>query len=432
MIIKMKKILKITSLILMIIIIMPTISTATILMENVEIYTKGRTEGLLNWNGTSIGCSYVVYQKDGIEYPAYCLNRELPGVGEIESYSVSVDKLISNVKVWKAIINGYPYKSMEELGCATPEEAFMATKQAVYCMLYDRSPETYSATGEAAQRTLNALKQIVNNANNSTETKVSSDIKIYSDATLWKIDNIDNKYISRTFSVSTKAPMNTYISSLEGNIPEGTIIADEENVEKNEFEYNQKFKILIPLANILEDSNFTLKVEGKVKTKPVFYGASGNSATQDYALTAAMYEDGKGLEKIYYNKNETKIIITKKTNKKDTPLQGVKFELLDNNQNVIYSELLTDENGQVVINNLLPDKYFIKEVKTIEGYSLYDKLIEVDLELNETANITINNSEKEVNIEEKFIETYVEISNSTSEKQIETKQVEIKLPKTGM
>lgn len=428
----MKKLLTILTILLIIMVIIPTISIGAISINSAEIYTKGRTPGLIKWNGNDVGCSFVVYQKDGVEYPAYCLNRELPGVGEVESYSVSINDLVSNVKVWRAIINGYPYKSIEELGCNTKEEAFMATKQAVYCMLYDRTVDSYSATNEQQQRTLNALTQILNAANNSTETKVSSDLEIYSEATLWRIDNIDDKYISRTFAVSAKAPISTYTASLEGNLPEGTIITDEENQEKQEFKYGEKLKILIPLLNITEDNNFNLKVSGQVKTKPILYGASGNSNTQDYALAAEMYEDGEGNEKIYYTKNQSKIIITKKTNQTNTFLQGVQFELLDSDQNIIHTELTTDENGQIVIDNILPGTYYIKETKTLDGYSLYDKVVKVELELNETANVIINNSEKEVNIEEKTIETFVEVSNSVSEQEIHVKPIEVKLPKTGM
>ena len=253
----MKKILSIICIsIIIIMAILPTISTAAIPISKEELYSKGRTENLLKWGGAEVACSVVAYQKNGVEYYAYCLNRELPGVGEFPSCTVSVNDAISNIKVWKAIINGYPYKSIAELGCNTEGEAFMATKQAVYCMLYDRDPNTYTAIGEAGERTLNALIQIVNAANNSGEVKISSDLEIQTDATLWKIDDKNNQYISRTFSVSAKAPINKYIATLEGNIPEGTMITDENNQEKQEFKYGEKLKILIPLLNITEEGNF--------------------------------------------------------------------------------------------------------------------------------------------------------------------------------
>ena len=54
-----------------------------------------------------------------------------------------------------------PYKTVEELGVANQKEAYLATKQAVYCYLDNRNVEEYSGIGEAGTRTLNALS-IVN------------------------------------------------------------------------------------------------------------------------------------------------------------------------------------------------------------------------------------------------------------------------------
>ena len=429
----MKKIAIIFSLILILsVTILPTISNAVVSLGNVNLYSKEEYNNILKYGDINIVCNYVVYEKDGVEYPAYCLNRELPGVTPSTSYQVTANELVTNVKVWRAIINGYPYKTYEELGCNNVEEAFLATKQAVYCMLYDREPSEYTAIGEAGERTLDALTRIVEAARNSSAVKVSSELVIKSDNSLWQIDSINNQYISQTFSVQAGGTINSYEAIIEGEVPEGTILTDVNNNVVSSFKSGEKFKILIPLLNIAEDGNFIIKVTGKVKTKPILYGESGNSGTQNYALTAFQYEDGEGEESIYYTKNSSKIVITKKADKTGIPLKGVQFQLLDENQQVIYSELTTGENGEVEISNLLPGKYYIKETRTLPGYSIYDKLIEVDLKLNETVNITVNNAEKEVNIEEKDIETNIVVENIESTKEITLETVKIKLPRTGM
>ncbi len=104
---------------------------------------------------------------------------------------------------------------------------------------------------------------------------------------------------------------------------------------------------------------------------------------QDYALTAATFEDGIGESKDEYYKNETKIIIIKKIKKAEKTLSGVEFELLDKNKNVVYSDLKTDENGQIIIENLVSGEYYIRETKTIEGYQIYNQLIKVEPEMNQ-------------------------------------------------
>lgn len=420
-----KKISIIISLIVILINLIPIKTSATAPIDSAYIYANKKTDYLLIWNGTKIHTHMAVYKKDGKEYPAYCMNRELSGVEIGVSQTVNVNKLVSNVMVWRAIINGYPYKTISELGCKTEEEAYLATKQAVYCMLTNRDVNEYSAVGESGERTLKALKQIVTNARSSNVTKVSSELTINQKSSLWRIDDIDAKYVSQNFSVSSNAGFDKYLVELKNLDIEGAKITDKNNNEKTEFKSNEEFKILIPTTNIKKDGNFTINVSGKVATKPVFYGESRDSSLQSYALTGYTYEDGNGSKKVYYTKNETKIIIIKKdeTGKKD--LQGVEFELLDQNKDVIYTGLTTDENGQIIIDNMLPGTYYIKETRTLEGYEIYNKLIKVELDLNEEATVNVINSQEEpdIEIENKKTEISVENSNTTTN---------VKLPKTGM
>lgn len=350
------------------------------------------------WKGLKIHTHLAVYKKDGKEYPAYCMNRELPGVEIGRSQTVDVKQLVNNVMVWRTIINGYPYKSISELGCNTEEEAYLATKQAVYCMLTNRDVNEYSAIGEAGERTLNALKTIVNNARNSNQTKVSSELTVNEQEKLWKIDNLDSSYISKTFLVTANTSMSKYTVNVKNLNIEGYKLVDQNNKEKTEFSNSEKFKILIPIQEVKQDGNFSIEVSAQVATKPVFYGESRDSGLQSYALTGYTYEEGTGSKKVYYTKNETKIIITKTDDKTGKKLEGVEFELLDKNQNKIYTEITTNKDGIATIDNLLPGIYYIRETKTLEGYQLYSKLIKVELELNEETTVNVINSEKEPEI----------------------------------
>ena len=65
-----------------------------------------------------ITTKYLVYNENGKYYPAYCVNRELPGA-EIGDYSVSVEELTKLSKsegIWRVLVNGYPYKTAAQLG----------------------------------------------------------------------------------------------------------------------------------------------------------------------------------------------------------------------------------------------------------------------------------------------------------------------------
>lgn len=425
-----KKLISIISIIVILIGLVPISSKAVVPIDTAYIYANKKTNGLLMWKGLRIHTHLAVYKKDGKEYPAYCMDRELPGVEIGRTQTVDVKQLVNNVMVWRAIINGYPYKSISELGCNTEEEAYLATKQAVYCMLTNRDVNEYSAIGEAGERTLNALKTIVNNARNSNQTKVSSELTVNEQEKLWKIDNLDSSYISKTFSVTANASMSKYTVNVKNLNIEGYKLVDQNNKEKTEFTNPEKFKILIPIQEVKQDGSFSIEVSAQVATKPVFYGESRDSGLQSYALTGYTYEDGTGSKKVYYTKNETKIIITKIDDKTGKKLEGVEFELLDKDQNKIYIEITTNKDGIATIDNLLPGIYYIRETKTLEGYQLYSKLIKVELELNEETTVNVINSEKEPEIykEEKKTELAVKEEKSS----IKVKETAPKLPKTGM
>ena len=420
-----KKISIIVALIVMIINLIPMKINAAVPIDSAYIYATKKTDGLLKWNGLYIHTHMAVYKKDGKEYPAYCMNRELSGVEIGFSQTVDVKNVIGNVMVWRAIINGYPYKTISQLGCQSEEEAYLATKQAVYCMLTNRDVNEYSAVGESGQRTLNALRQIVTNARSSNAVKVSSELTINQKNSLWQTDDIDKKYVSQVFTVSANAPFSEYDVKLNELKLEGVKITDKNNQDKSTFKSNEEFKILIPTTNITQDGNFTINVSGKVETKPIFYGETRDSSLQSYGLTGYTYEEGEGSKKVYYTKNETGIIITKKDETGENVLKGVEFQILDENQKPIYTSLLTNDNGQIEVNNLLPGTYYIQETKTLEGYELYNKLIKVELDLNEKVNVNVINNKEEPNIEVNKKESELSVKNKGD-------KMEVKLPKTGM
>ena len=433
-----------------------TISNGANAISSADLYSKGNFYNLLRYQGIHLESDFVVYKHNGVEYPAYCLQKDLHGVAGSDNYSVSIDSLVTNVMVWRVITNGYPYKTYQELGCTTKEQAYLATKQAVYCVLYGRDASEYTAMNADGEKCLNALKTILNNAKKSTAVKISSNITIKAENTKWEIDKINNKYVSVTYNVTAEGSMSKYAVNLSGVVPEGTIIVDEKNNKKATFNSGEKFKILIPVTNLEKDGNFSVNIEGEVNTKPILYGKSSDSSRQDYALAASSYEDGTGSQKAYYTKNLTKIIILKQESESKKVLKGVEFEILDENQKVIHTGLVTDKNGEIKLENVLPGKYFIKETKTLEGYTLYDKLIEIDLKLNETSKVIVNNSEQLVKIETEKSETskevlsdkkeeIIKIETSEKEKEVKSESKEevvkvkeetsvtvVKLPKTGM
>ena len=177
------------------------VKAATTPISSAYLYAKSSYGNMLKYNGVEILTTFVVYSKDGVEYPAYCLDANMPGVGENGSYTVNTSNFLNDVMLWRVITNGYPYKSVSELGCNTKEEAFAATKQAVYCILYGREASWYTPIGEQGKRVVNAMAQILQNARNSTSVKPSSDISLQSQENKWNIDSNNKNYVYQTFKI---------------------------------------------------------------------------------------------------------------------------------------------------------------------------------------------------------------------------------------
>ena len=421
---KIKKGIKILCIVLAIMVLNFLNFTNSVIASNIDtanVYAVGDCGSLLTYKGITVKTTYIEYQNDGKVYPAYCLDKTKPGAEE-GSYTVSVEKAIQDVMLWKIVTNGYPYKTIQELGVANEKEAFTATKHAIYSYIHGNQLSDYGAIGEAGQRTLNAMYKIINDANNSSEVQISNKVDILKLQETWKQDSISSQYVSKTYKVSSKTNIDKYkvqVTDEKGQEMEGIKITDEANQEKEEFQSNEIFKILIPIKNMTEDKIMKINIETQVETKPVLYGKAPNSNVQDYALTASTYEDGTGEAQDNYQQNKTKLVIIKQDEETEEKLQGVQFQLLDENKNVIYTNLETDENGKIEIGNLIPGKYYIKETKTISGYEIYEELIEVDISLHEEMTVTVNNHEEEI----------PEIEKTTDNKEVTSKRI---LPVTGM
>lgn len=441
-----KKIVKITMVILFItIIFINSISASAVFSINsADLYSKGKCKSLLKMksNGGEITVTKVFYRSNGKENPAYCVNVELGGVGEYGPYSVTVDNAINNPAVWRAITNGYPYKSLEQLGLQDEDEAYTATKQAVYCVLYGYDTSRYEPIGEAGTRTLNALKQIVKIARENTNSKPSNKIEIQ-EIENWEIDENDKNYISKKLKIVTECNSREF----EINFLKDEVKSDKESTSQDikicdlkgniiQKTKEKEFKIMIPIVMLEKDGTIDINVKSELETNPVLYGKSNNSSKQNYALAGEKYELGEGNIKIKYTKNTNKLVITKTGGEEEKPLNNVEFRILNEKGEEKYSNLVTDKNGKIVLEGLLPGKYFLEETKTIDGYKKLENNLEFDIDLNEELSINISN-EKQDKIENKTIyKNEKKYKQETIDKAPENNTVYektlTKLPVTGM
>lgn len=341
-------------------------------------------------------CSIVGYYKENKFYPAYCLNRDLHGVGYVNSYTVDIDNVIENNQVWRAVKNGYPYKTASEMGLESDYDAFAVTKFAVYCLLGQADINLYTADENDAegQAMLRALRNLVDIGRNQTDT-FSDELKISKVTDLIE----DGNYYSITYKVNAGNTISKYkIKSVSG-LTNGELLTDVNGNIKTEFNSNEKFKIKIPKSNLSSDKNIDIEIESNLKNYPMFYGKTRISGTQDYLLTANSYQNLTANINTKLNLNTGKIIINKKDDETKQGIPDTTFEIYNSQkQNIgIYT---TDKSGKIEIPNLYQDLYYAKEIKSNENYILnQDNEYSINVEYNKTSTIDIENEHKKGNLE---------------------------------
>ena len=341
-------------------------------------------------------CSIVGYYKENKFYPAYCLNRDLHGVGYVNSYTVDIDNIIENNQVWRAVKNGYPYKTASEMGLESDYDAFTVTKFAVYCLLGQADINLYTADENDAegQAMLRALRNLVDIGRNQTDT-FSDELKISKVTDLIE----DGNYYSITYKVNAGNTISKYkIKSVSG-LTNGELLTDVNGNIKTEFNSNEKFKIKIPKSNLSSDKNIDIEIESNLKNYPMFYGKTRISGTQDYLLTANSYQNLTANINTKLNLNTGKIIINKKDDETKQGIPDTTFEIYNSQkQNIgIYT---TDKSGKIEIPNLYQDLYYAKEIKSNENYILnQDNEYSINVEYNKTSTIDIENEHKKGNLE---------------------------------
>lgn len=340
---------------------------------------------------------YAYYEHDGKQYPAYCLDKDSPGVGTPEAgnqYTVNVNDVINDVRIWRIAINSYPYQTPESLGVENYLDAFVATKQAIYCIIYNREPSTYFKGGDSRGESIkNAIVRLVDIGRNGSQTPVNTDIIAN------KIGSFkeDGEYYSQEYSVNSPVETSQYIIKNTNGLPNGSKITNMSNNEQNTFSGNEHFKVRVPKSQITTDLDITILLQAKCKNYPVFYGKSTVPGTQDYLLTFDPFGDITGVAKLNVKANTGKIKIVKNDMDTNKPIEGVTFQLSKKDGTVIANST-TNSNGESTFTNLYQGSYVLKEISTNANYILNKNAFDINVEYNKTTSQTITNEHKKGNI----------------------------------
>lgn len=380
--------------------------------EEVIVTAEHECPILLKKGSIRIGTAFTTANINGVNYPAYCLDVNKKGVDEnLKSYKVKVGETIDNQGVYKAIINGYPYVSLKELGVETKEEAFTATKQAVYTMLYNRNISEYSAINSIeGKRTYEAYKKIVEKARNSKEKYDQGTIKI-EELSDWEV--IDNKYLRKKVIVKSNKKGDVKIN-LESDL-KTLKLTDLNGDVKDSFKCDEQMYLIVGIQELRNNGKIVINAKGSLVTNPILFSKPEKNENQEYAISGMKVRGNVETKKeILYEKNNTRIRLIKIDGESKEPLDEVEFKILDENKKEI-GTYTTDINGEIIFEDLVPGKYYLLETKSKVGYLKADEPVEIDVSYNEDITIKVDNTK------------IPKIEKTPKEKRIEIKR----LPRTG-
>lgn len=355
---------------------------------------------------------YYYLNSSSKQLPAYCMNLGLNGAETVEGgYDVDASKYLDDTIVNNIILNGYPYKTVEELGLANESEARYATQFALWIKLNNLDINQITPMESEYIRVVNAIKNIYYNGINS-QMIYTSGVKVEEVKNETPVDSLDESYYSKLYKLEYGE--NILDINLEINGIKDYIIADEKNNKIDKIVGNKTIKVLFPRNSNEGDLNFTLNITSKYKESAVLFAKSSVNGMQDLSLTLEPIKENNINLVGEVKEVKTKLTITKKdADNENICIPNVKFDIYDSQDNILGS-FVTDKDGKINID-------VEKDLKIYKNSKIKIKEMEVPYPYI----IDLENSTKTIELKVGN-ETNVEFRNNKIEEKIK-----VELPKTG-
>ena len=400
-------------------------STPEEALGEVQIYNGGVEMSYLSINGRIRSQIYTYYNYDNgsgstREIPAYCVNPNTLGVpqtvGVGESIEYLADEKASDPKVVGIVANGYPTRSLAELGLENKYQGYYATKMALWCYLLSNwdinnlkvNPNLTGVELQRAQKILAAAKDIYARGTAWNEM-LSPEVTCTPDRdTAYEVTIDGKQYKQQVFTFWSKTWVCDYsvnvAFSVPDDVPDGTRIVDMNNqdittitTEGTGDGYAGKFKILYPLESVQgKTGSVQLSFNTNVYKYAVFfaifqekdeYGELKNYVVDTDPTTTTQlsaysnYSDGTTIE------YETGLRIIKYETGTEIPISGALFEVIGPDGDSV-GTFVTNGDGRIeiplkksgnytVVEREAPQHYMISEEPAQNVTVVYDEVAEV-------------------------------------------------------
>ena len=428
-----KRLLSILLAMMMALSILPTTSLAASSVEEalgeIDIYNGGTELSYLMINGRVRTLIYTYYnyvnaKGETREIPAYCVNPNITGVpqtvGVGESIEYLAEEKTSDPKVLGIVANGYPTRSLEELGLENKYQGYYATKMALWCYLLsnwdiNNLKVNSSLTGvelQRAQKMLAAAKDIYARGTAWTEV-LAPEVTCTPDRdTAYQVTIDGKQYKQQIFTFWSKTWVCDYSVEVfftdPASVPDGTRIVDMNNrdittitTEGTGDGYAGQFKVLYPLESVDgETGSVQLSFRTDVYKYAVYYAVCaekdqyGNiqnyvvdtDPTTTMSLSAySNYADGPTIE------YETGLRILKYETGTEIPISGCRFEVIGPDGDSV-GVFVTDGDGRIEIPLSKVGNYTVIERDSASHYVISEEPAQnVTVVYDEVAEVTFFN-----------------------------------------
>ncbi len=408
----------------------PTLEDA---MKEVNIFARYNVLNWLTMNGSVKEQRYIYYNYESMqtgetkEIPAYCVDPNLYGVPEKVSEGTSIkygsDTTVQDPKICGIIANGYPHQPLETLGLQTVDEAYYATKTAVWTYLLGNwsidklgiNPNLTGVDREAAERVLEATKNIYWRGmawDHLVEPKLiaTADRDVAYPVTI----NGEQCYQQIITITSETWALEKVKLSLADTAPAGTKILSMDNQEIDSLELttvmadNQGFqgqcKIVYPASVEGQTGTVQLKMQGVVVQYKIFYAKTLERDTygniQDYMLDTDPGTEVGGTFVSRYaadggpgdDPDETSLKIVKLEEGTEIPLEGAVFKVTAPDGTVV-GRFSSGPDGTVTIPLSITGHYTVEEESAPLWHLLDENSTQhVTVKHGETATVTFTNA----------------------------------------
>ena len=415
---------RIIAFLLAMLIAIPTISLSTVRAaeEGSDItkitVVKGKDINDIKYDGRNVlHSSAWWYDEEGNKNPAFCVDPNKAGPGEYFAgkYDLNVAGAETNEKIAAIINNSIPYKTYQELGVNSEEEAYAATKAAIWCVIgvsqYTDRGKWNAPDKPQVTALFNKLVDLALNNPEPVKAAVYGTIKVDEEPVEEENYFVQRFQVQETSNSGKK--ITKYKVELTGDYPVGTIITGEDGIEKTQFKGDETFAIRIPKTSVPVGGSVeaNVKISANLYSNVILIGKPLNGLdgkvqdmeigmpNQPITINAKMVI---GVPDIPGNPGDGKLKVIKlDATDNATPLAGVTFDCY-NAQGHLIDTGTTDESGIWESNITESGTYTVVERSTNNRYQLTEPTtLVITVEPDQTATATFRDYPPHIVVTEK-------------------------------